>query len=75
MVRSEGGGVNIYFAGAILLAVCLVLSMIFNWLGEKALLIGIVGGALVTLLFTAGVHALIDANKPPECKPTYVVVC
>ena len=65
---------NIYIGAAILIAVCLVLGKIFDWFGEKTgvILIGILGGALVSLLFAAGVHALTEANKPPECKTTYV---
>jgi hypothetical protein len=71
---SEGGGVNIYIWAAILIAVCLVLGKIFDWFGEKTgvILIAILGGALVLLLFAAGVHALTDANKPSGCKTTYV---
>jgi hypothetical protein len=26
----------------------------------------------VSLLFAAGVQALTEANKPPECKTTYI---
>lgn len=65
---------NIYIRAAILIAVCFVLGKIFDWFGEKTgiILIAILGGALVSLLFAAGVQALTEANKPPECKTTYV---
>jgi ABC-type uncharacterized transport system permease subunit len=66
--------VNIYIGAAILIAVCLVLGKIFDWFGEKTgvILIAVLGGALVSLLFAAGVHALTEANMPAGCKTTYV---
>ena len=65
---------NIFIGAVILIAVCLVLGKIFDWFGEKTgvILIAVLGGALVSLLFAAGVHALTEASLPPGCKTTYV---
>jgi hypothetical protein len=66
--------VNIYIGAAILIAVLLVVGKIFDWFHEKTgvIFFAILGAALTGLLLTVGVHALQDANKPPECKTTYI---
>ena len=65
---------NIYIGAAILIAVILVVGKIFDWFHDKTgwVLFLILGTALTGLLLTAGVHALEDASKPPECKTTYI---
>ena len=60
---------NLYIAIAILVAVILVVGWIFDWFHEKTgvVIFAILGAALTGLLLTAGVRAITDASKPPEC--------